>query len=345
MSALDRARAPVHRPADPHPARTARRRQARDSSGGWQPPLGRPATAAADAAGVRRGDRGSAASGAATPRGGRSRAAPDARRRGARGRMRRVEAAVASTACGALPSRPAAVLGRPGEVEPVAAALALALRRETRSKAATVVVVGATGRGGGERRRSGAAAGGTARGARSRGAGSRAARLGRGSTPTIRNSSPRSGASRSSPRRRCWRSRRRARPRSTRRSASRTCWSSSRRTRKVRSRGSPRRDSARPPLTTLRPLGRGPARSLARAGVRAPRARAAAARRRRARDAARAGRRDGQRRAAGGRRRAAALGRGRRRVLDRRCGEHRSSRGQASVLLDRGSCGHPRSRR
>ncbi len=37
----------------------------------------------------------------------------------------------------------AAVLGRPGEVEPVAAALALALRRETRSKAAAVVVVGA----------------------------------------------------------------------------------------------------------------------------------------------------------------------------------------------------------
>jgi len=37
----------------------------------------------------------------------------------------------------------AAVLGRPGEVEPVAAALALALRRETRAKAAAVVVVGA----------------------------------------------------------------------------------------------------------------------------------------------------------------------------------------------------------
>ena len=36
----------------------------------------------------------------------------------------------------------AAVLGRPGEVEPVAAALALALRRETRAKAATVAVVG-----------------------------------------------------------------------------------------------------------------------------------------------------------------------------------------------------------
>ncbi len=37
----------------------------------------------------------------------------------------------------------AAVLGRPGEVEPVAAALALALRRETRAKAAAVAVVGA----------------------------------------------------------------------------------------------------------------------------------------------------------------------------------------------------------
>ena len=37
----------------------------------------------------------------------------------------------------------AAVLGRPGEVEPVAAALALALRRETRAATATVAVVGA----------------------------------------------------------------------------------------------------------------------------------------------------------------------------------------------------------
>jgi hypothetical protein len=36
----------------------------------------------------------------------------------------------------------AAVLGRAGEAEPVAAALALALRRETRAKAATVAVIG-----------------------------------------------------------------------------------------------------------------------------------------------------------------------------------------------------------
>jgi len=36
----------------------------------------------------------------------------------------------------------AAVVGRPREAEPVAAALALALRRETRSKAATVAVIG-----------------------------------------------------------------------------------------------------------------------------------------------------------------------------------------------------------
>ena len=36
----------------------------------------------------------------------------------------------------------AAVLGRAGEVEPVAAALALALRRESRAKAATVAIVG-----------------------------------------------------------------------------------------------------------------------------------------------------------------------------------------------------------
>jgi hypothetical protein len=36
----------------------------------------------------------------------------------------------------------AAVLGRPGEVEPIAAALALALRRESRAATATVAVVG-----------------------------------------------------------------------------------------------------------------------------------------------------------------------------------------------------------
>ena len=47
----------------------------------------------------------------------------------------------------------AAVLGRAGEVEPVAAALALALRRESRAKAATVAVVGPgpTDTGGGSR--------------------------------------------------------------------------------------------------------------------------------------------------------------------------------------------------
>jgi hypothetical protein len=52
----------------------------------------------------------------------------------------------------------AAVLGRPGEVEPVAAALALALRRQTRAKAAAVALVGAvppevTGGGSGAARR------------------------------------------------------------------------------------------------------------------------------------------------------------------------------------------------
>ena len=52
----------------------------------------------------------------------------------------------------------AAVLGRPREVEPVAAALALALRRDTRAKVATVVLVGggpveAAGRGGAAARR------------------------------------------------------------------------------------------------------------------------------------------------------------------------------------------------
>jgi hypothetical protein len=54
----------------------------------------------------------------------------------------------------------AAVLGRAGEVEPVAAALALALRRESRSKVAGVAVIGAhlpdTGEGGGAARRLGA---------------------------------------------------------------------------------------------------------------------------------------------------------------------------------------------
>ena len=54
----------------------------------------------------------------------------------------------------------AAVLGRPGEVEPVAAALALALRREIRAKAATVAVVGPSkdpgGSGGAAARRLGA---------------------------------------------------------------------------------------------------------------------------------------------------------------------------------------------
>ena len=58
------------------------------------------------------------------------------------------------------------MLGRPGEVEPVAAALALALRRETRAETATVAVVGAglpeCAEGGG----GGAAARRAARGAR-----------------------------------------------------------------------------------------------------------------------------------------------------------------------------------
>ena len=58
----------------------------------------------------------------------------------------------------------AAVLGRPGEVEPVAAALALALRRRDAGEAATVAVVGCrlpdVAEGGG------AAAAGSARGSR-----------------------------------------------------------------------------------------------------------------------------------------------------------------------------------
>jgi hypothetical protein len=51
-------------------------------------------------------------------------------------------APAAFPAAGASVITSAAVLGRPGEAEPVAAALALALRRESRAKAATVVVVG-----------------------------------------------------------------------------------------------------------------------------------------------------------------------------------------------------------
>src|SRR5215207_9987283 len=49
---------------------------------------------------------------------------------------------VAPPARDALALVSAAVLGRPREVEPVAAALALALRRDTRAKVATVVLVG-----------------------------------------------------------------------------------------------------------------------------------------------------------------------------------------------------------
>jgi hypothetical protein len=52
----------------------------------------------------------------------------------------------------------AAVLGRPGEVEPIAAALALALRRETRARAAAVAVVGAMAPGAGAETSSGTAA-------------------------------------------------------------------------------------------------------------------------------------------------------------------------------------------
>jgi hypothetical protein len=52
----------------------------------------------------------------------------------------------------------AAVLGRAGEVEPIAAALALALRRETRAKAAAVAVVGSMPPASGEGTSAGAAA-------------------------------------------------------------------------------------------------------------------------------------------------------------------------------------------
>jgi hypothetical protein len=52
----------------------------------------------------------------------------------------------------------AAVLGRPGEVEPIAAALALALRRETRARAAAVAVVGPMPIAAGEASSAGAAA-------------------------------------------------------------------------------------------------------------------------------------------------------------------------------------------
>lgn len=53
-----------------------------------------------------------------------------------------VAASVPTAAAASAVVASAAVLGRPGEVEPVAAALALALRRETRAKAAAVAVVG-----------------------------------------------------------------------------------------------------------------------------------------------------------------------------------------------------------
>jgi hypothetical protein len=102
-------RASVRDPLRDDPAATS----ARATTRGWQPPVaGDPLVAAAET--VRLGWRPPvAAESIAAP--------PDA-----------VAAAVTS----------AAVLGRPGEVEPIAAALALALRRETRARAAAVAVVG-----------------------------------------------------------------------------------------------------------------------------------------------------------------------------------------------------------
>ena len=90
----------------------------------------------------------------------------------------------------------AAVLGRPREVEPVAAALALALRRETRAKAATVVVVGAVPRDRSRRERGTRRRGGSPRGSRRRprAARARAARVGAARSAATRSSRrPRGG--------------------------------------------------------------------------------------------------------------------------------------------------------
>ena len=106
-------------------ARAARYAPPRDSRAPHASPRPRDRVARRVAS-SRRGDRGAAPGGAADSRAVRLR-----RRIDARGAARR-----------ARPVTSAAVLGRPGEVEPVAAALALALRLETRAKAAAVAVVG-----------------------------------------------------------------------------------------------------------------------------------------------------------------------------------------------------------
>ena len=93
----------------------------------------------------------------AAPRPGRSRGARSRRGRGVdRGAAGRLGPRVTS----------AAVLGRAGEVEPVAAALALALRRETRAKAAAVAVVGPLPPEAGEWESAPRRPGGSARGSR-----------------------------------------------------------------------------------------------------------------------------------------------------------------------------------
>jgi hypothetical protein len=99
--------------------------------GGWQPPVGgQPVIAPPDA-------------GAVTST-------------AVLGRPGEVIAAPPDAVVGAVTS--AAVLGRPGEVEPIAAALALALRRQTRARAAAVAVVGRMPPASGEGSSGGAAA-------------------------------------------------------------------------------------------------------------------------------------------------------------------------------------------
>ena len=165
----------------------------------------------------------------------------------------------------------AAVLGRAGEVEPVAAALALALRRETRARAATVAVVGAV-----PAEVDGASCGGRRSPARREARGARARRCtcavgsrGWGSTRAIRSSS-RAGPARSrwSALRRCSRSPRRARAAIDEALGEQDLL--------VIVASDPEGPLARlaaaglerVPVLTVRPLGRGPGRALARAGVR-----------------------------------------------------------------------------
>ena len=253
MSALDRARGLFIAPPPASGAATG------DSFGGWQPP-----TASEQ---IRSAHAGSpvASAHALVADAGRTVAAPPGARTHAAGAGN-----AAPLAADAVAVASAAVLGRPGEVEPVAAALALALRRETRSKAATVVVVGAMP---GEEASGGAAARRLA--ARLEAHGLEARVRGRLAWARLDPEDPQFVVA-------VRRATLVAAPAVLAITAPRTAaidQALAEQDLLVIVTADPEGPLARlvaaglgeTPLTTLRPLGRGPARSLARAGVRAPR--------------------------------------------------------------------------